>query len=181
MYRDYKEIFKNLRQMQDQLWQDSLSSFPGAAFPRDLTDWQQKTLDKEMTKLSDQIARSMQKSIETQQQLWSHWFGELGVPGPASPEKKSTPAVSPTKKSEKVAAKTKSNAGQALQSNDDLKQISGIGPGLEKKLKEAGIVTHEQLAELGDEGIADLEETVIRFSGRIKREQWVEQARKLIS
>ena len=35
---------------------------------------------------------------------------------------------SPTKKSEKVAAKTKSNAGQALQSNDDLKQISGIGP-----------------------------------------------------
>ena len=54
-------------------------------------------------------------------------------------------------------------------------------PGIEKKLKENGIVTLGQIAELSDQAIADLEEKVIRFSGRIKREQWVEQARKLIS
>ena len=292
MYKAYKEIFKNLRQMQDQLWKDSLSSFPGSAFPRDLNDWQQKTLEnvnnwvqqavsqslelqrewldqwsgrvsdkklkpksfadlsaeaqdsmqrwldnqnrlwdqwlqvlkgsgdtaslpnfgewekavqdsvqhqmvllkdwsemadfkklstKEMTKLSDQIVKSMEKSIETQQQLWSHWFEELGAAALTSAAKEDAPAESPPKTSGRPAAKVKKESGRPVQSSDDLKQISGIGPGIEKKLKENGIVTLGQIAELSDQAIADLEEKVIRFSGRIKREQWVEQARKLIS
>jgi predicted flap endonuclease-1-like 5' DNA nuclease len=68
-----------------------------------------------------------------------------------------------------------------VQAEEDLKQISGIGPGLEKKLKDGGISTLRQLAELSDQDIAHLEENIIRFSGRVKRDGWVEQARKLIS
>ncbi|MCB1917120.1 MAG: hypothetical protein KDG52_15560 [Rhodocyclaceae bacterium] len=62
---------------------------------------------------------------------------------------------------------------------DDLKQISGIGPGLEKKLNAEGIVSFRQIAGLTEDDIARLEQTVIKFPGRIERDGWVEQARKL--
>lgn len=62
---------------------------------------------------------------------------------------------------------------------DDLKQVAGIGPVLEKKLNAEGIVNLKQLAALTPADIARLEETVIRFPGRIERENWVGQARKL--
>ena len=66
-------------------------------------------------------------------------------------------------------------------SGDDLKKISGIGPGLEKKLKDHGISTLKQIAGLSDKEVEKLESDIIRFSGRIKREKWVEQARQLTS
>jgi len=62
---------------------------------------------------------------------------------------------------------------------DDLTAITGIGPALAKKLNEAGIVGYAQLAMITDEEIARLEKNVIKFSGRIKRDDWVGQAKKL--
>ena len=67
------------------------------------------------------------------------------------------------------------------QAEDDLTQIRGIGPGLAKKLKENGVTTLKQIASWTAADIARMEESVIRFSGRIKREQWVKQAKALIS
>ena len=288
MFKDQKQIFKNLCEMQDQLWKDSMASFPGSAFPRDLNDWQQKTLEnisnwagqavkqslelqqewldqwserasgkklkpksfaelsdearqstqrwldnqnqlwgqwlqvlrgssepgtlpsygdwekavqdsiqhqmallkdwsdtgdfdglsaKEMTKLANQIVKAMQKSIETQQQLWSHWFNELGVPRAAPGAKPVAAKPKPGKDSRKTPPKTKKASAQPGQSSGDLKQISGIGPGLEKKLKDSDITTIRQIAELSDQDVAKLG----ALSGRIQREKWVEQARKLIS
>ncbi len=62
---------------------------------------------------------------------------------------------------------------------DDLKLINGIGPVLEGKLNAAGIRSYRQLATLTDADIDRLESDVIHFSGRIRREDWVDQARTL--
>lgn len=287
MFKDYKGIFKSLRDVQDQLWKDSMAVFPDTVFQQNMNELQKQTFDsvnnmvgqaisqslelqqkwleqwserasgknlkpklfaelsaeardstqkwldnqnqlleqwlqvvnetaaaarpdfaewektvqssiqrqksllndwlemadfkklsgKEIGNLSDQINKSMQKAIETQQQLWSQWFNDLGAAGVA--QKSAEPVAE--KSAEKRAVKTKKSAPDTAASGDDLKQISGIGPGLEKKLKAGGITTLKQIAELTDADVADLEERIIRFSGRIKREQWVEQARKLVS
>ncbi|HHN67395.1 MAG TPA: 30S ribosomal protein S2 [Thermopetrobacter sp.] len=62
---------------------------------------------------------------------------------------------------------------------DDLKQISGVGPVLEKKLHEAGYTTFRQIAEMTPEQIAELD-AKLNFKGRIERDDWVGQAKKLM-
>ncbi|EXI79132.1 MAG: 50S ribosomal protein L21/unknown domain fusion protein [Candidatus Accumulibacter appositus] len=150
-----------------------------------LNDWSEmadfkKLSTGEVTKLSSQIEKSLLKSIKTQQRLWSHWF-KLGALGEsAAVEQKAVGAESGKEKTSNGAS-AKQIAAEPVASEDDLQKISGIGPGLEKKLKDAGITTLKDIAELSDEDIARLEDQVIRFSGRIKREQWVDQAKALIS
>ena len=63
-----------------------------------------------------------------------------------------------------------------VESPDDLKLINGIGPALEKKLHACGVASFRELATLND---ADIEriEAVIKFAGRIRREDWIGQAR----
>ncbi|NMQ21010.1 hypothetical protein E4P82_18530 [Candidatus Competibacter phosphatis] len=61
--------------------------------------------------------------------------------------------------------------------SDDLKLIGGIGPALEKKLNACGIFTYRQLAVLGDEDIERIEAAIKSF-GRIRRDDWVGQARE---
>jgi predicted flap endonuclease-1-like 5' DNA nuclease len=147
-----------------------------------LGDWSEMTnfdklSSKEAEKLSDQIIKAMEESIEAQTRLWSHWFGEIAAPEP--PEAK--PAPPRREKGEKKAGAKRKTRGEPAKGSDDLKRILGIGPGLEKKLKNSGISTLKQIAELTDDDIARLEQEIIKFSGRIKRDQWVEQAQKLIS
>lgn len=62
---------------------------------------------------------------------------------------------------------------------DDLKLISGIGPALEGKLNAAGIRHYRQIAVLTDADIDHVESEVIHVSGRIRRDDWVAQAREL--
>ncbi len=292
MFKEYKSTLKNLREMQDQLWKDTMADFPGSVFPRGIDEWQKQTLENvnnlvgqaigqslelqrewmeqwseragdkklkpelfselsgeardatqrwldnqnqlwsqwlqvlggaggsgtqpgfelwekslqeytqrqqalfddwskmtdfkklsvnEATKLSNQIAKVMEKSIETQQRLWSHWLDDMSEFGNAGKSEEHVSEARPEKKKKKAVAKTRKGTDKSSQSDDDLKQISGIGPGLEKKLKDNGISALRQIAEWSDKDIANIEAEVIRFSGRIKREQWVEQARALIS
>ena len=63
---------------------------------------------------------------------------------------------------------------------DDLKMISGVGPGLEKKLLDAGITSYAQIAALTEDDIAELEAHVVKFAGRIKRDDWIGQAQQLM-
>lgn len=77
------------------------------------------------------------------------------------------------------AAKTSAaDTGQGAYAPDDLTQIKGIGPTVERLLFEQGIFRFDQIAALGESEIAAIE-TAIGFSGRIGREAWVEQARAL--
>jgi branched-chain amino acid transport system ATP-binding protein len=62
---------------------------------------------------------------------------------------------------------------------DDLTVIKGIGPVNQRKLNEHGITRFVQIATWTSEDIAAVEE-YLEFDGRIKREDWVGQARRLI-
>ena len=63
--------------------------------------------------------------------------------------------------------------------SDDLKLINGIGPVLEGKLNSVGIHRYQQIAALTDADIEQLETEVIHLSGRIRRDDWIGQARVL--
>ncbi|NKB77246.1 MAG: 50S ribosomal protein L21 [Gammaproteobacteria bacterium] len=63
---------------------------------------------------------------------------------------------------------------------DVLTTINGIGPVIEKKLHGLGITTFQQISELDQEAIDSINEQ-LSFKGRIEREEWVEQAKKLVS
>ena len=61
---------------------------------------------------------------------------------------------------------------------DDLKQISGVGPVLEKKLNDLGITKFAQVAAFTPEDITKVDDA-LSFKGRIERDEWLDQAKKL--
>jgi len=63
---------------------------------------------------------------------------------------------------------------------DDLKNISGVGPVIEKKLNELGIYHFKQIAALTNDQALAIDEA-IAFKGRIERDDWLGQAKKLMS
>lgn len=60
---------------------------------------------------------------------------------------------------------------------DDLTRIKGIGPKLSEKLQELGIYHFRQIAEWSDSE-AEWVEDALAFKGRVRREDWIGQARK---
>jgi small subunit ribosomal protein S2 len=63
---------------------------------------------------------------------------------------------------------------------DDLKKITGVGPSLERKLRELGVTKLDQIANLSDEDIEKID-AALNSKGRIQRDDWVGQARTLVS
>ncbi len=61
---------------------------------------------------------------------------------------------------------------------DDLKKITGVGPVLEKKLNGLGITKLNQIAGLSDDDIGKID-MALNLKGRIGRDDWIGQARKL--
>jgi len=107
-------------------------------------------------------------------------FGIAAAPAAAKPAKKAAKAEAPKaeakaepKKEAKKAAPKKADAA-----GDDLKQLSGVGPALEKKLHEAGVTTFAQIAAWTEEDVAAMDEK-LSFKGRIEREGWIAQAQEL--
>lgn len=102
----------------------------------------------------------------------------------AKPAKKAAPKKAAPKKAEanaeapKKAAPAKKAALKKAAVADDLKQLSGVGPALEKKLNEAGVTTFAQIAGWKKADVADMDEK-LSFKGRIEREGWIAQAKKL--
>lgn len=93
-----------------------------------------------------------------------------------SAAKKSKPASTKSAKS----AKTEAGADTGPDGvGDNLTEINGIGPVIEEKLRGLGITTFKQIAELDQARIDEINEQ-LSFKGRVEREEWVEQAQKLI-
>ena len=65
------------------------------------------------------------------------------------------------------------------ENKDDLKSIKGIGPFLEEKLNALGIYTYEQISNMTPELEDQVNEAIEFFPGRIKRDNWVKQAKDL--
>ena len=68
----------------------------------------------------------------------------------------------------------------SFQEKDDLKQINGIGPFIEKKLNDIGIFTFRQISRFDKEIIDAVTNAIQFFPGRIERDDWVGQAKKLM-
>ena len=97
------------------------------------------------------------------------------APKPKAPAKpkaapKAVLAVKP------AAVKAKAVATSSVK--DDLKLIVGIGPVNERKLNAHGVATFAQIAGWKKPDIVEAEK-YLEFDGRIEREQWVRQAKKL--
>ncbi|WP_299554533.1 50S ribosomal protein L21 [uncultured Tateyamaria sp.] len=89
----------------------------------------------------------------------------------AEAPKAEAPKAEPKKEAKKVAPK------KAAAGGDDLKELSGVGPALEKKLHENGVTTFAQIAAWTPEDVADMDEK-LSFKGRIEREGWIAQAQE---
>lgn len=63
----------------------------------------------------------------------------------------------------------------------DLTRIKGLGPKLANMLQELGVTRIEQIAAWTDADIDRIDAQLGRFQGRIRRDEWVEQARLLAS
>jgi predicted flap endonuclease-1-like 5' DNA nuclease len=62
---------------------------------------------------------------------------------------------------------------------DDLKMIVGVGPVLERMLYQMGITTYRQIARWSERDIDEVDARLHEFPGRIRRDEWVTQARAL--
>jgi large subunit ribosomal protein L21 len=101
-----------------------------------------------------------------------------GKAKPAKPKgeakREATPAKAEAPAPDAAAPLFKAPEGPA----DDLKKISGVGPVLEKKLNAAGVTRYDQIAGFGDEDV-ELIDQALRLGGRIKRDDWLGQAKTL--
>lgn len=115
---------------------------------------------------------------------------EMGKPAPKAKAAKVAKPAAKTAKAEakpakKAAAKPaakkatpKAAAAKATAGADDLKQLSGVGPALEKKMHEAGVTTFAQIAGWSAADVDAIEEK-LSFKGRVERDDWIAQAKTL--
>ena len=108
-----------------------------------------------------------------------------GAARQANLEREPLRAAPPPPAPEPAAAPADQRAGRPPQGlsapegePDDLKKISGIGPGIEKTLNGLGVYHFRQIAAFTPDNVAWVNQH-LRFKGRIEREDWIGQARKL--
>ena len=101
------------------------------------------------------------------------------TPAPkAKPKKRAAPKKKPAPKA-KAAPKPKVlyTDGPTAGTPDDLKLIKGIGPKFEKDLNSKGIYYFRQIAAWKAADVKMVEGVIDSIPGRIKRDEWVPQAR----
>lgn len=93
-----------------------------------------------------------------------------------APKPKPAPAPAPAA----VEASTPEFLSAAREGGpDDLKQIKGVGPKLEKTLHDMGIFHFDQIAGWGPKEQAWMDDNLAGFKGRATRDDWVPQSKTL--
>lgn len=64
---------------------------------------------------------------------------------------------------------------------DNLKEIEGIGPAMEKLVNEMGFYHFDQIASWSDADVALVDTEMKTFKGRITRDKWVAQAKIIVT
>jgi predicted flap endonuclease-1-like 5' DNA nuclease len=80
-----------------------------------------------------------------------------------------------------AAAAVQEAATKTASDGDDLTRIKGVGPKLAALLNEQGITQFAQIAAWTDADIDRIDAQLGRFEGRIRRDDWVSQAKLLAS
>ena len=63
---------------------------------------------------------------------------------------------------------------------DDLTLIAGLGADIAERLAGLGVIKFEQIANFSDDDIANVDEA-LELDGRIEKDDWVGQARRLLA
>lgn len=90
----------------------------------------------------------------------------------------STPAAAPVAASTDGPARLAAPRGGVA---DNLKEIEGIGPAMEKLVNEMGFFHFDQIAGWSDADVAWVDANLKGFKGRVTRDRWVAQARIIVS
>ncbi|MGB6229598.1 MAG: NADH-quinone oxidoreductase subunit NuoE [Litorimonas sp.] len=99
--------------------------------------------------------------------------------GKAVPDPKGT-AVAPRRRTSGAVPQVLYTDGPTDGQPDDLKKIKGVGPVFEKELNEKGIYYYRQIGAWKAADVKRVEgEALARFPGRIARDEWVKQAKRL--
>ncbi|MGV6853454.1 MAG: hypothetical protein ACWA5R_14915 [bacterium] len=140
------------------------------------------TLTADLNSAQRKCGNSEERIAELEAELKSFAAKESPEPAPETNKanKESVEPTKPAKKEKAVVKKTteKKPNKESSDSKDDLKKIKGIGPAIEKKLNALGLTQYQQIAKLKTEEI-DKINAQLSFKGRIEREEWVKQAKKL--
>ena len=80
---------------------------------------------------------------------------------------------------EPPAAPALPNIAPAVGDPDDLEKIKGVGPALGALLASLGVSRFDQIAQWGEAEVAEVDQHLGSFRGRIDRDNWVDQARLL--
>ncbi|MEL7120022.1 MAG: poly(R)-hydroxyalkanoic acid synthase subunit PhaE [Bacteroidota bacterium] len=120
-----------------------------------------------------QETQSLRTKIRTLEARLAKLESSLAGSTVAAPAPKAIPATPKAALFEAVGKATSA-------SKDDLKQIKGIGPKLEKMLNELGIYTFGQLSKMTDTEYDLVDSLLSSFQGRGKRDKWAEQAAGLL-
>ncbi len=123
-----------------------------------------KELTVRVGELDGELTRRDERISELEAQL----VGAAARSGPAGPTK-----AEALDKMAEIATRT---SGGATPADDDLKRIHGIGPKLERTLKDLGMTSFRQIANLSDEDVAYVTAALDAFKGRIERDDWIGSA-----
>ena len=101
----------------------------------------------------------------------------------AAPVEASVPVAEPAP----VATMPETSAGPVRLSGprdgraDDLKEIEGIGPAMEKLVNSLGFYHFDQIANWSEADVAVVDAEMKNFKGRITRDKWVAQAKIIVA
>ena len=117
------------------------------------------------------------ENVKVKTPAGSKKMAEKSVKETVKKEVKTTKTAKPaTVAKEKKSAPVKEKK-TATSVSDDLKQLSGVGPALEKKLHAAGVKSFEQIAAWSAKDIETINEK-ISSKGRVEKEGWIDQAKE---
>ena len=106
----------------------------------------------------------------------------VSEPAPATaPIAQAPKAEAPEVEAVEDAIRPEALSGARNGGADDLKMINGVGPKLEIMLNELGFYHFDQIAGWSAAEVAWVNDNLKGFKGRVSRDNWVEQARKLAS
>lgn len=117
-------------------------------------------------------------SVNTPEQTESSPRISTSIAATGKPAQTKSPQSSPKKSAAKKPIQARGLKAAIGGKADDLKQISGVGPKLEKILNGLGIFHFEQIAGWRAKDIAEVDD-LLSFKGRIERDKWVVQTKKL--
>lgn len=156
---------------------------------RELDDWQKRlpplieryrARDEEATELQAQLAEAQVRIQELETALEDREISRVEpvlYPEVLTDGHDASNDTIDTEQPSNMQNATGRKFGNALR--DDLQQIRGVGPAIEKTLNELGIFRYQQIANMSEYDIDRVARRLKGFHSRIYREDWIGQAREL--